>query len=255
MCIVAIAIAINFFIYVAMSFLLMQIYEWCCHIRQLNEPENDHDKATTVTLVEKTKELPAEWKSHLIKYYAKKIEVYSFMIEEYQKAKLKSKNSRNLSEFPSIDQWTPPTRTLSSYEKSLCSGPSATAHIIKTAKVRMPDTNQLIVYSASRYDRSSRIASSYVCMTPGNKHPQFGRILYLYHHSFCDHTCIICEISLFQPAAYDNEVKMWYVPLQATDKTLLQFITTISPPLIISVDETESFIWFLNYCDKQQTMV
>ena len=136
---------------------------------------------------------------------------------------------------------------LSSYEKSLLSGPSVTVHILKRAKLRMPDTNQLITYSAASYDKSSRISSSYVCINPGNEHPQFGRILQLYHHSFCDHTCIICEINLFQPAAYNNELNMWFVPQEVTDKTVLCFITVISPPLIISTDETDSFIWFLNY--------
>ena len=77
----------------------MQIYECCCHIQQLNEPEDDNDKATTVTLVENYQLIANQ-------YYAKKIEVYSFMIE---KVKLQSKNSQNLSEFPSIDQWTAST--------------------------------------------------------------------------------------------------------------------------------------------------
>ena len=224
----------------------MQIYEWCCHIRQLNDCEDNQDK-TSVTLLKKSKDLPADWKLYLTEYYAKKISVYLSITEEYEKAKLQSKRSRRLSEFPSLDQWTPSTRVLSSYEKSLLLGPSLTVHILKKAKLRIPDTNQMITYTGASYDISSRIASSYVCINPGNEHPQFGRILHLYQHSFCDHTCIIGEINLFQPAAYNDEVNMWFVPQKSTDKTVLHFITVISPPLIISVDEADSIIWFLNY--------
>ena len=180
--------------------------------------------------------------------------MYSSILTEYDKAKHHSKQARKLSDFPeTLSQWTPLTRTLSAYEKSLLPGPSVTVHIIKTVKVKVPYTNQLIVYSAADYERSSRISSSYVCINPDCEHPKFGRILHLYKHSFSDQECIICEINLFQPPVFDNEVKMWSVQLEATDKMILHFIATISPPLIVSIDETESLIWFLNYvhCHKQ----
>ena len=82
-------------------------FEWCCHIWQLDE--DDNDQVTTVTVIGKTKELPAEWKSYINEHYAKKIKAYSLIIEEYEKAKHQRKNQPKLSEFPAIDQWTPPT--------------------------------------------------------------------------------------------------------------------------------------------------
>lgn len=202
-----------------------------------------------VTLAGKSKELPVDWKPYINEYYIKKIKVYSSITEEYEKAKLQSKRLCKLSTFPSIDQWTPPTRTLSPYEQSLLLGPSLTVNIVKAAKVRMANTNQMVMYSGANYDRSSRINSSYVCINPGNEHPKFGRILNLYQHSFGEHTCVISEISLFPASVYNDEVNMWYVPQEVTDKTVLHFITTVSPPLIVSIesDETGSSIWFLNY--------
>lgn len=228
----------------------MQIYEWCCHVRQATECKDNHDNTTSVVALKKSKELPADWKLHLTEYYAKKITVYSCILEEYEKAKLQFRRSQRLSEFPSLEHWTPSARVLQPYQKSLLLGPSLTVHILKKATQRIHDTNQMITYTAASYDTSSRIASSYVCINPGNESLQFGRILQLYQHSFCDHTCIICEINLFQPAAYDDAVNMWFVPQKPTDKTVLHFITVISQPLIISVDEADSFIWFLNYTVK-----
>ena len=106
--------------YLRCFFLLMQIYECCCHIRQLNESEDDHDKATTVTLVENYQLIANQ-------YYAKKIEVYSFMIE---KAKLQSKNYQNFHQLINGQ----PQHEHSHYENPLFSGPSATVHIFQNSK-------------------------------------------------------------------------------------------------------------------------
>ena len=67
------------------NFVFAAGFEWCCHTWQLDE--DDNDEATTVTVIGKTKELPAEWIFYINEYYAKKIKAYSLIIEEYEKAK------------------------------------------------------------------------------------------------------------------------------------------------------------------------
>ena len=101
----------------------MQIYECCCHIRQLNEPEDDHDKATAVTLVENYQLIANQ-------YYAKKIEVYSFMIE---KLNFKAKIHEIYQNFHQLINGQP-QHEHSHYENPLFSGPSATVHIIQNSK-------------------------------------------------------------------------------------------------------------------------
>ena len=112
---------------------------------------------------------------------------YSTISEEYEKAKPQSQVTRALSEFPLIEHWGPPARTLIPYEKS---GPSLTVHSLTRVKARIPDTNQTIVYSSESYDKSSKIAYLFVCINPSNNHPQFGHIKELYHHLFCEYESI-----------------------------------------------------------------
>ena len=119
--------------YLRCFFLLMQIYECYSHIRQLNESEDDHDKATTVTLVENYQLIANQ-------YYAKKIEVYSFMIE---KAKFQSKIHKIYQNFHQLINGQP-QHEYSHYKNPLFQALQLLSILSKTAKVRHIPTDCLL---------------------------------------------------------------------------------------------------------------
>lgn len=173
--------------------------------------------------------------------------MHAFLLEQYEKDKAKGRNPESQSEFPPIEQWQPSGQKLTSFEQTLLSGPSLTLHSIKRTRVKMSKTRKWIVYSAANDEVSLRIASSYVCTDISNDQPQFGRIIKLYIHTFGGCKSIISKIKLYQAAIYDVELSVWCVPQQDTDRTAFYFLDQISMPLIVSYDDENSSIWFLNY--------
>lgn len=164
----------------------------------------------------------------------------------------KAKDGTSQSKFPPVEEWQPSKRMLNSFEQSLLAGPTLTLVPIKRVKMKMPKTRRWIVYTAAKYETSLRVASSYVCVNITCSKPQFGRIINLYSHTFEGYNSFISKIQLYQATAgYDEELKMWHVPQQATDRVAYHFLDQISVPLIIANDPENNFIWFLNYKTTQ----
>ena len=180
-------------------------------------------------------------------YYLKKLPNYAALMDEYEKEKQRSITSRRKSTFPSKENWKPPARELLPDEKELLLGPSKSVSMLKRLQIRAMRTGRWITYSATKYEQSSRVSSSYVALNlVENRTPQFGQITRIFSHTFARCDTIFVEISLFDTPMLDNDTSMWTVPLPSRTTTITS-VQDISQPLVIAREEDENALWFLNY--------
>ena len=61
--------------------------------------------------------------SRLVNHYSHCVRSYALLLKEYEQSKNRNSVSNSLSPFPSIENWMPKDRVISSNEKVLLSGP------------------------------------------------------------------------------------------------------------------------------------
>ena len=96
--------------------------------------------------------------------------------------------------FPSQENWKPPARELLPDEKELLLGPSKSVSMLKRLQMRAMTTGRWITYSASKYEQSSRVSSSYVSLNLVEN--RIGQITRIFSHTFARCETIFVEISL-----------------------------------------------------------
>ena len=183
----------------------------------------------------------------LNRYYQQEVQVYRALIERYEM----EERTLRCDELPPLHKWLPSSGpTLTSVEQTLLSGPSE--RIIKCSVLVVSHRcGRKIKYSSEESDKSTAgFSSSYVCTKiHGSNTVLFGRIQFLFKHSFNDALSNLAYVHWFNSYSVDHESGLLCLNINSSSpQNPITSLDKLSLPLIHAVDKDNiNKIWILNY--------
>ena len=211
------------------------------------EIELEHEGQIAADESANTIPLKGEHFNMLNRYYQKEVQVYGALIERYEM----EKRTLGCDEFHPLHKWSPSSGpTLTSVEQTLLLGPSD--QILKCSTLIVSHrSGRKIKYSSEESDKSTAgFSSSYVCTKIRDSETVlFGRIQFLFKHSFNDNISNLACVHWFNGYSVDRESGLLCVNINSlSPQNPITVLNKLSPPLIHAVDENNvNKIWILNY--------
>ena len=138
----------------------------------------------------------------------------------YLDEKKQAHRMRKLKELPGLPEWSPREGPSLTPEMVMRTGPTPEA--LKLPYGSFNDKHERIIQMTSKEvdERSSGRVSSfvYLCMSEEHKETRFGRILFIFRHTFVHSTSLLAYVHWFDGHHIDKESSLIYVNQESRSK-------------------------------------
>lgn len=213
------------------------------------------DKAGDEESAEQCSDFLTEYQQkNLDQYYQTTIPEYCTLIRRHSHEKTAAE-TEGCVDFPDVRMWSPIFgQSLTVSEQCLCKGPSKQINKCNTITIQHRH-GRVIKFSSEESDRPhSSFCSSYVCIRPEittvTLDVLFGRIAFLFQHTFNNTTSTLAYVHWFDGYTIDTDSGLRFVNVDSSCKDVSPIVSVnhLSQPLIHAVDpQNSNKIWIINY--------
>ncbi len=203
-----------------------------------SDPDTDHSGMcssgrphfTTLTTAELGK---------LDQHYLQTVPQYRVLIDKYSEAKHRARLQHKVQGFPNIKDWRPTGGPLLSQEEiEMCAGPLN--EVTKYDSISLEsDYGRIVRFTGEETDRLySKTCSSYVSTKRPDYSIVFGRIIFLFTHSFNGSTTTLAYVNWFKKYTLDRQSGLPFISLNSCSKVCgISLVEKLSKPLVTAVDK------------------
>ena len=138
--------------------------------------------------------------ANLDKYYNSSNKEYRALVQRYLDEKKQARRMRKLKELPGLPEWSPREGPSLTPEMVMRTGPTPEALKLPYGSFNDKHERTIRLTSKEVDERNSGCVSSfvYLCMSEEHKETRFGRILFIFRHTFVHSTSLVAYVILFR---------------------------------------------------------